>query len=153
MSTESEKLAQSAQAMALIEKYFPAAGDITTIVETCEKLGMNDYDIRHLLRDGKTIFLSRTISDPSNGEKHIILDCSVEVIKNKTGETLLLLDNKSIPDYFAFLNERETALRAAADKKGLAGEIYRENLRLKEEVVRLKEECEHWRFIAERKEK
>ena len=153
MSTESEKLAQSAQAMALIEKYFPAAGDITTIVETCEKLGMNEYDIRHLLRDGKTSLFSRTISDPSNGEEHIILDCMVEIVKNNAGETLLLFDNKTIPDYFVFLNERETALRAAADKKGIAGEIYRENLRLKDEVVRLKEQCEQWRFIAERKEK
>ena len=142
MPTESEKLAQSAKAMSLVEEYFPAAANIEYVIDVCKKLGLDEYYTKTILKEGGSYVCTPFLTDPATGEKHLVVECHFSVDKDGEGNQVIHIDNKSIPDFFSFLNKREKTLKAAADKDGIAGEIYRENLQLKREITNLKEQNE-----------
>lgn len=133
------------EAMQLIEQYFPHTANIIDVVDVCKSLGIDDYTIRELLYKGEAYSFGRSIINPVDGEKHDVLDVNLKL--GPEGE--VLLDGKDIAAYFAELMEKEKTLRAAANKRGEAGEIYRENLRLKKRLAEVTYERDQWKATAE----
>lgn len=135
--------------MRLIEQFFPYTADIEATVDICKKMGLSDYDIRQLLVEGKTTLYWGRIIDPANGEEHPILNARLTFGKTKDGALNVLVENKAPAAFFADLNEKEKSLKSAATKSGLAGEIYRENLKLKERLKYAEENAEIWKSTAD----
>jgi len=133
------------EAMQLIERYFPHAANIIDVVDVCKSLGIDDHTIRELLYKGEAYSFGRSIINPTNGEKHDVLDVNLKL--GPGGE--VLLDGKDIAVYFEELMEKEKTLRTAANKRGEAGEIYRENLKLKKRLAEVTYERDQFREIAE----
>ena len=133
------------EAMQLIEQYFPHAANIIDVVDVCKSLGIDDHTIRELLYKGEAYSFGRSIIDPTNGEKHDVLDVNLKL----GPEGKVLLDGKDIAVYFAELMEKEKTLILAANKKGEAAEIYRENLRLKKRLADVTYERDQWKATAE----
>ena len=132
-------------ALQLIEQYFPHTANIVEVVEVCKSLGIDDHTIRELLYKGEAYSFDRSIINPADGEKHDVLD-----LKLKLGpEGEVLLDGKNIAVYFTELVEKEKTLRSAANKRGEAGEIYRENLMLKKRLAEVTYERDQWKATAE----
>lgn len=145
MPTESENLARSTKAMQLIEQYFPHTANIIGVVDVCKSLGIDNHTIQNLLYKGEAYSYGRSIINPADGGKHDILE-----VELKLGpEEEVLLDGKDIAAYFAELMEKEKTLIMAANKKGEAAEIYRENLRLKKRLADVTLERDQFREIAE----
>ena len=132
-------------ALQLIEQYFPHTANIVEVVEVCKSLGIDDHTIRELLYKGEAYSFDRSIINPADGEKHDVLDLKLKL--GPSGE--VLLDGKNISLYFAELREKEKTLRAAANKRGEAGEIYRENLMLKKRLEEVTFERDQWKAAAE----
>lgn len=133
------------EAMQLIEQYFPHTANIIGVVDVCKSLGIEDHTIRELLYKGEAYSFGHSIINPADGEKHDVLDVNLKL--GQEGE--VLLDGKDIAAYFAELMEKEKTLRTAANKRGEAGEIYRENLRLKKRLAEVTYERDQWKATAE----
>ena len=133
------------EAMQLIERYFPHTANIIGVVDVCKSLGIDNHTIQNLLYKGEAYSYGRSIINPADGEKHDTLE-----VELKLGEDgVVLLDGKDIAVYFEELMEKETTLRTAANKRGEAGEIYRENLRLKKRLAEVTYERDQWKATAE----
>lgn len=87
----------------------------------------------------------RSIINPADGEKHDVLDLKLTL----GPEEEVLLDGKSIAVYFSELREKEKTLILAANKRGEAAEIYRENLMLKKRLKDVTFERDQWKAATE----
>ena len=133
------------EAMQLIEQYFPHTARIIEIVDVCKSLGIDDNTIRELLYKGEAYSFYHSIINPIDGEKHDVLELKLKL--GETGE--VLLDGKTVAIFFEDLEKNEKTLRTAANKRGEAGEIYRENLKLKKKLADVTYERDQWRAAAE----
>lgn len=114
-----------------LAKYLPWTKSADRIIETLLALGLEKKQVTNVLM-GKEVTVVGEIVNPDDNRPLLVSSATVSTKVEDGGATcIVLIDGKTVGNYFREYYERESLLKKAAEKNELVMQLYEENLEMR----------------------